>query len=146
MSQYIAVIDDEPDILELVALNLKKSGFRVKEFSEVESFYRSLKTDLPDLIILDLMMPDVDGFEVCKYLKNQKNLSAVPILMLTARTEETDKVLGLELGADDYVTKTLFAKGTCSQGKGSVATGRSQAGRNAKSSRWRYTFYRSRKI
>lgn len=105
MSNYIAVIDDEPDILELVSLNLKKSGFRVKEFSEVEPFYRSLKTETPDLIILDLMMPDVDGFEVCKYLKNHETCSSIPIIMLTARTGETDKVLGLELGADDYVTK-----------------------------------------
>jgi two-component system phosphate regulon response regulator PhoB/two-component system alkaline phosphatase synthesis response regulator PhoP len=105
MSQYIAIIDDEPDILELVSLNLKRSGFRVKEFAEVESFYRSLKTEIPDLIVLDLMLPDVDGFEVCKYLKKQEAFSSIPILLLTARTEETDKVLGLELGADDYVTK-----------------------------------------
>ena len=105
MSQYIAIIDDEPDILELVSLNLKRSGFRVKEFAEVEPFYRSLKTEIPDLIVLDLMLPDVDGFEVCKYLKKQEAFSSIPILMLTARTEETDKVLGLELGADDYVTK-----------------------------------------
>ncbi len=105
MGNYIAVIDDEPDILELVSLNLKKSGFRVKEFSEVEPFYRSLRTETPDLIILDLMMPDVDGFEVCKYLKSHETSSSIPIIMLTAKTEETDKVLGLELGADDYVTK-----------------------------------------
>jgi DNA-binding response OmpR family regulator len=105
MSHDIVIIDDEPDILELVSLNLKKSGFRVREFSEVEPFYRSLKTGIPDLIILDLMMPEVDGFEVCKYLKNQEAFSSIPIIMLTARTDETDKVLGLELGADDYVTK-----------------------------------------
>ncbi len=105
MSQYIAIVDDEQDILELVSLNLKRSGFRTKEFAEVESFYRSLKTEVPDLIVLDLMLPDVDGFEVCKYLKNHEPFSSIPILMLTARTEETEKVLGLELGADDYVTK-----------------------------------------
>ncbi|HVN98057.1 MAG TPA: response regulator transcription factor [Syntrophorhabdaceae bacterium] len=105
MSQYIAIIDDEPDILELVSLSLKRSGFKTREFAEVESFYRSLKTEIPDLIVLDLMLPDVDGFEVCKYLKSQEALSSIPILMLTARTEETEKVLGLELGADDYVTK-----------------------------------------
>jgi two-component system phosphate regulon response regulator PhoB/two-component system alkaline phosphatase synthesis response regulator PhoP len=105
MNSYIAIIDDELDILELVSLNLKRSGFKVKEFSEVEPFYRSLRTEIPDLIILDLMMPDVDGFEVCKYLKNQETFTSIPIIMLTAKTEETDKVLGLELGADDYVTK-----------------------------------------
>ena len=105
MNNYIAIIDDEPDILELVSLNLKRSGFKVKEFSEVEPFYRSLRTEIPDLIILDLMMPDVDGFEVCKYLKNQETFTSIPIIMLTAKAEETDKVLGLELGADDYVTK-----------------------------------------
>jgi DNA-binding response OmpR family regulator len=105
MNNYIAIIDDEPDILELVSLNLKRSGFRVKEFGEVEPFYRSLRTEVPDLLILDLMMPDVDGFEVCKYLKNQEGYASIPIIMLTAKSEETDKVLGLELGADDYVTK-----------------------------------------
>lgn len=105
MNKYIAVIDDEPDILELVALNLKKAGLRFKTFSEVDSFYRAVKTEAPDLIILDLMMPDVDGFEVCKYLRNHEESASIPIIMLTAKTEETDKVLGLELGADDYVTK-----------------------------------------
>jgi DNA-binding response OmpR family regulator len=71
----------------------------------VEPFYRSLRTEVPDLLILDLMMPDVDGLEVCKYLKNQEEFASIPIIMLTAKAEETDKVLGLELGADDYVTK-----------------------------------------
>ncbi len=104
-SELIAVVDDEPDILELVGINLKKSGFKVSGFTDVESFYRSLQTSSPDLIILDLMLPDVDGFEVCKYLKNNDKYSSVPIIMLTAKTEETEKVLGLELGADDYVTK-----------------------------------------
>lgn len=105
MNALIAIIDDEPDILELVALHLKKSGFKVKEFSDADAFYRFLRSETPDLIILDLMLPDTDGFEVCKYLKKQDPYSHVPIIMLTARAEETEKVLGLELGADDYVTK-----------------------------------------
>jgi two-component system phosphate regulon response regulator PhoB/two-component system alkaline phosphatase synthesis response regulator PhoP len=71
----------------------------------VEEFYKSLQAEAPDLIILDLMLPDVDGFEVCKYLKNHEKYSFIPIIMLTAKAEETEKVLGLELGADDYVTK-----------------------------------------
>ncbi|MBA4419290.1 MAG: two-component system response regulator [Syntrophus sp. (in: bacteria)] len=105
MTKLVAVIDDEPDILELVSLNLQKAGFKVKGFLEADSFLRSLSVDIPDLIILDLMLPDTDGFEICKHLKSHNKHSAIPIIMLTARIEETDKVLGLELGADDYVTK-----------------------------------------
>ncbi len=104
-NQLIAIIDDEPDILELVSLHLKRSNFRVREFAEAEPFYRFLGKELPDLIVLDLMLPDVDGFEICKYLRGQERFSSIPIIMLTAKTEEADKVIGLELGADDYVTK-----------------------------------------
>ncbi|MGD0236049.1 MAG: response regulator transcription factor [Syntrophorhabdales bacterium] len=105
MNELIAVLDDEPDILELVSVHLKKNRFRVREFPDAESFYRFLRSEVPDLIILDLMLPDADGFEVCKYLRKTDKLAAVPIIMLTARVGETDKILGLELGADDYVTK-----------------------------------------
>jgi DNA-binding response OmpR family regulator len=105
MNKLIAIIDDEPDILELVSINLKKASYRVKEFPDSESFFRSLVAQTPDLIILDLMLPDMDGFEVCKFLKGQDKYTSIPIIMLTARAEETEKVLGLELGADDYVTK-----------------------------------------
>jgi DNA-binding response OmpR family regulator len=105
MHKLIAVVDDEPDILELVSVNLKKANYRVKEFPDSESFFRSLHIETPDLIILDLMLPDMDGFEVCKSLKSQNKFASIPIIMLTARAEETEKVLGLELGADDYVTK-----------------------------------------
>jgi DNA-binding response OmpR family regulator len=105
MNELIAVVDDEPDILELVSVHLKKNRFRVREFPDAESFYRFLHSEVPDLVILDLMLPDADGFEVCKYLRKTDKLAAVPIIMLTARVGETDKILGLELGADDYVTK-----------------------------------------
>jgi DNA-binding response OmpR family regulator len=105
MNELIAVLDDEPDILELVSVHLKKNRFRVREFLDAESFYRLLHSEVPDLIILDLMLPDADGFEICKYLRKTDKLSAIPIIMLTARVGETDKILGLELGADDYVTK-----------------------------------------
>jgi len=103
--KLIAVVDDEPDILELVSVNLKKANYRVKEFPDSESFFRSLHIETPDLIILDLMLPDMDGFEVCKSLKSKDKFASIPIIMLTARAEETEKILGLELGADDYVTK-----------------------------------------
>ncbi|MCD6490350.1 MAG: response regulator transcription factor [Thermodesulfobacterium sp.] len=105
MNELIAVIDDEPDILELVSLHLTKSNFKVKGFLNAESFFKFLSSRMPDLIILDLMLPDSDGIEICKYLKSKEDLKFIPIIMLTARASETDKVLGLELGADDYVTK-----------------------------------------
>ncbi|MEO0092725.1 MAG: response regulator transcription factor [candidate division WOR-3 bacterium] len=110
MNELIAVVDDEPDILELLSLHLKNAGFKVKEFLDGESFYRFLDTQIPDLVILDLMLPDIDGLEICKYLKRQDKLAEVPIIMLTAKSDETDKLLGLELGADDYVTKPFSPK------------------------------------
>lgn len=105
MKKLIAVIDDEPDILELVCLHLRRVGFEVRKFLNAHSFFKFLRDDMPDLIILDLMLPDADGIEICKYLKSEREFSAIPIIMLTARAEETDKVLGLEIGADDYITK-----------------------------------------
>lgn len=105
MNELIAVLDDEPDILELLSVHLKKNRFRVREFLDAESFYSFLRSDVPDLIVLDLMLTDADGFEVCKFLRKSDKFVATPVIMLTARVTETDKILGLELGADDYVTK-----------------------------------------
>lgn len=101
----IAVVDDEPDILELVTLNLKKSGFRVKDFLDGASFTNYIKNDTPDLVILDLMLPDADGMDICKSLRKSDKFASVPVIILTAKGDEMDKVLGLELGADDYITK-----------------------------------------
>lgn len=105
MNKLIAIVDDEPDILELVSLHLGRANFKVREFQDGEGFLNSIEDETPDLIILDLMLPDADGIEICKYLKKRDKFSSIPIIMLTARASETDKVLGLELGADDYVTK-----------------------------------------
>lgn len=105
MKELIAILDDEPDLLELISLNLKKNGYRPKEFENAKSFYASLKSETPDLLLLDLMLPDIDGMEVCKFLKKNDRFSSIPIIMLTAKQSEVDKVLGLELGADDYITK-----------------------------------------
>jgi DNA-binding response OmpR family regulator len=101
----IAVVDDEDDILELLKVNLKKAGYKVKTFSEADPFLEYLKSNMPDLVVLDLMLPDADGFEICKYIRKNEKLAAVPVIMLTARGDEMDRVLGLELGADDYITK-----------------------------------------
>lgn len=105
MKHLIAVVDDEPDILNLVTLHLKKAGYEVAGFLNGNQFYTFLENKIPDLLILDLMLPDIDGFEICKYLKKNNEWEDIPIIMLTAKEDETDKVLGLELGADDYVTK-----------------------------------------
>jgi DNA-binding response OmpR family regulator len=106
----VAVVDDDPDIIELVSVHLKKAGMKVREFLDAESFYRFLRQDVPDLVLLDLMLPDADGVEVCKFLRRSERLSVVPIIMLTAKADEVDRVLGLELGADDYVTKPFSPK------------------------------------
>jgi len=105
MGKLIAVIDDEPDILELVSIHLRKANFTVETFQEADSFFKFLNKTKPDLLILDLMLPDSDGMDICRYMKKKEQFSSVPIIMLTAKSDETDKVLGLEMGADDYVTK-----------------------------------------
>jgi len=106
ISKLVAIVDDEPDIVQLVSVSLEKASFRTQSFFDAESFFRYLnRRENPDLIILDLMLPDMDGLEVCKALKAKQRTASIPVIMLTARTEETEKVLGLELGADDYVTK-----------------------------------------
>jgi len=105
MGKIIAVVDDEPDILELVSIHLRKANCTVETFQDAESFFKFLNQTSPDLLILDLMLPDSDGMDICRYMKKKDHLSSIPIIMLTAKTEETDKILGLEMGADDYVTK-----------------------------------------
>lgn len=109
MSKLIAVVDDEEDILKLVSISLEKNGFRVRGFADGKKFWSFLKKNRPDLIILDLMLPDQDGLEICKKLKKEE-YARIPIIMLTARAEESDKILGLELGADDYVGKPFSPK------------------------------------
>lgn len=110
MSKLIAVVDDEEDILKLVSLHLTRAGFSVETYQDAESFLSSLERRLPDLLILDLMLPDADGFDICKFLKNEKKFKDIPIIMLTAKNEEIDKILGLEIGADDYVTKPFSVR------------------------------------
>jgi DNA-binding response OmpR family regulator len=110
MPQLIAALDDEADILELLSVNLKKAGFGFEGFTEAEGLYRFLQRQKPDLLLLDLMLPGMDGLDICRQLRRDERLADVPIIMVTARDQETDKVLGLELGADDYVTKPFSVK------------------------------------
>lgn len=102
MTKKILVVDDEASIVEFVRFNLEKEGFSVSVAYDGEDAIRQARDETPDLVILDLMLPGIDGIEVCRCLRLETN---VPIIMLTAKTEEFDKVLGLSVGADDYVTK-----------------------------------------
>ncbi|HHW02974.1 MAG TPA: response regulator transcription factor [Thermoanaerobacterales bacterium] len=103
--EKILIVDDEPHILELVRFNLEASGFKVIEALDGQKAIELAQTENPDLILLDLMLPGIDGLEVCRILRQQKATREIPIIMLTAKSEEIDKVLGLEIGADDYITK-----------------------------------------
>ncbi len=106
----ILVVDDEEDIVERVELNLTREGYRVLGCTTGEKALEIARSKMPDLILLDLMLPGIDGLEVCRRLKNGPKTHRIPIVILTAKGEETDIVMGLELGADDYVTKPFSGK------------------------------------
>jgi len=110
MDKLIFVVDDEKDIRELVSVNLKKYGFKSKEFEDGKSLLKALEKTRPDLILLDIMMPGIDGIELTKIIKQEKQYKNIPLIMLTAKTDETDKIVGLEIGADDYVSKPFSPK------------------------------------
>lgn len=106
----ILVVEDDQDILQLVKLYLEKEGFRpVTAMNGLDALKR-VKEDKPDLVVLDLMLPEMDGLEVCKRIRSVPDTGMLPILMLTAKAEESDTIVGLELGADDYVTKPFSPK------------------------------------
>ncbi len=106
----ILVIEDEEDILELINFNLGKEGYRVTGATTGEDGLKSARANVPGLILLDIMLPGLDGLEVCKILKNDGKTQHIPIIMLTAKSEESDVVTGLEVGADDYITKPFSPK------------------------------------
>lgn len=103
--ESILVVEDEEDILELVRYTLTKDGYRVETAESGERALKALTSKRPDLIVLDLMLPELDGLEVCRTLKSDPRTHHIPVVMLTAKGEESDIVAGLELGADDYITK-----------------------------------------
>ena len=103
--KHIFVVDDEADLVKLVTYNLKKEGFLVDSAQDGEKALAKVKKGKYDLIILDLMLPGLQGMELCQIIRNDPKTSSLPIIMLTAKGEEVDRVLGLELGADDYITK-----------------------------------------
>ena len=105
MSKKILIIEDEKDIVELIAHYLEKDGFKTISASDGAKGLELVKEKSPDMVILDLMLPKIDGIEVCKRIKSDTKSASTPIIMLTAKGEETDRIIGLELGADDYITK-----------------------------------------
>ena len=105
MRTKILIVDDEPEAVELIEFNVKQAGFDVLTASDGAEALKKVRSAIPNLIVLDLMLPEVDGLEVCKMLRRDPATSAIPIVMVTAKAAEIDRILGLELGADDYVTK-----------------------------------------
>ena len=108
--ENILIVDDEEDVLELVRYNLDKEGYKVEMATSGEEALAKARAKLPNLIVLDLMLPGIDGLSVCKKLKSDSKTGSIPVVMLTAKGEETDIVTGLELGADDYITKPFSPK------------------------------------
>ena len=105
VKETILIVEDEKDIAKMLDYNLKKEGYKTLIARNGEDALTASRKDKPDLILLDLMLPGIDGLEVCKTIKSESKTAAIPIIMLTAKSQESDKVVGLELGADDYVTK-----------------------------------------
>lgn len=106
----LLVVDDEDHIVELISFNLESNGYDIVTASDGESAIKKAEEENPDLIILDLMLPKLDGIEVCRRLKSNPSTSHISIIMLTAKSDESDKIVGLEIGADDYITKPFSVK------------------------------------
>jgi two-component system phosphate regulon response regulator PhoB len=124
----ILVIEDEPDVIDLLTLHLRKAGHSVSTATDGAGGLRKAREELPGLIILDLMLPKMPGLEICKVLKTDITTRQIPIIMLTAKAEEIDRIIGLEFGADDYVTKpfsprelVLRVNAILRRGKGELA-------------------------
>jgi phosphate regulon transcriptional regulator PhoB len=110
VAQQILVVEDETDIRNLIVLHLTREGFRCRTVVSGEDALREVKSSRPDLIVLDLMLPGLDGLEVCRRLRGDAATTGLPVIMLTAKADEVDRVVGLELGADDYIAKPFSPK------------------------------------
>lgn len=110
MTPRILMVDDEKDIVDLVAYNLEKEGYETLKALDGEKALQLVRTKTPDLVVLDLMLPGIQGLEVCKRIRKDPETASIPIIMLTAKGAEIDKIVGLELGADDYITKPFSVK------------------------------------
>lgn len=132
--ETILVVEDEPDIRELIAYNLELSGYNVLKYPDGEKGLDAVRKEKPDLVLLDLMLPGIDGVTVCKKIKRDPKIKNIPVIMLTARTTDDDMIEGLEVGADDYVTKpfnprVLLARIKIALRKGSAGEGSGNEGK-----------------
>jgi two-component system phosphate regulon response regulator PhoB len=130
MNELITIVEDEDDIRALVCAGLRRERFRVREFSDGKGFLSSLRSERPDLVVLDLMLPDTDGFTICRGMRADRALASIPVIILTARAEEADRILGLELGADDYVVKPFSPKELAARVKAVLRRSSPEAGRS----------------
>src|SRR5437016_682485 len=110
MAKKVLVVEDEIDLVKLLKYNLEKEGFRVNAATDGSIALAEARRDPPDLVILDLMLPGLDGLEVCRQLRRVERFARTPVLILSARNEEADRIVGLEIGADDYVTKPFSTR------------------------------------
>ena len=110
MSATVLVVEDEKSISTLIQYNLEKEGFKVYTSETGEDGFKQIKKNLPDLVLLDWMLPDLSGIDICKQIKKDIKLKSIPVIMLTAKSEEVDKIRGFETGADDYITKPFSTK------------------------------------
>ncbi len=110
MGLKILIVDDEQDIVDLVGYNLEKAGYKTLRAYDGEAGLKKALGESPDLVVLDVMLPGLDGWEVCKRIRSNEKTARLPVMMLTAKGDETEKILGLELGADDYLTKPFSPK------------------------------------
>ena len=110
MISKILIVEDEPDIRDTLSYNFEKEGFKVLSSPNGKSALKLLESNEPNIVILDLMLPDMSGLDICRQIKNDKKLSDTSIIMLTAKSEEVDRIVGFELGADDYVTKPFSVR------------------------------------
>jgi len=106
----ILIVDDEKDIVELIAYNLEREGFAVLRAYDGQAAWEAVKTEKPNLAVLDLMLPGISGLDVCKLIRRHKETEMMPVIMVTAKSDQVDKILGLELGADDYMTKPFHVR------------------------------------
>ena len=110
MAKKILIVEDEYDLVKLLKYSFEKEGFKVNSATDGSVALAEMRRDEPDLVVLDLMLPGMDGLEICRWMRRQDKFAGTPILMLTARAEEADRIVGLELGADDYVTKPFSVR------------------------------------